>query len=115
MVTLRSAPNTLRYFTFGRSLASASSSSSSASGSPSDDRNASSATNESTEAISASAHTAWPRTNGSGSASAAIKHRDRLGRAPVSERDCHVASEAGSSSPTHRGAPENASQPHPWT
>ena len=70
IVTLRSAPDAPRYFTFERSRSSATSTSSSTNGSRSLGAEASSAADASGEPISPSAHAACPRTNGSGSESA---------------------------------------------
>jgi hypothetical protein len=71
IVTLRSAPDAPRYFTFGRDLTSTASTSARTNGSRSAANDASSEATASGEPISPNAQAACPRTNGSGSESAA--------------------------------------------
>jgi hypothetical protein len=71
IVTLRSAPDAPRYFTFGRDLASPSSNSTRTNGSRSTVSMASRAETASGDPISPSAQAECPRTSGSGSASVA--------------------------------------------
>lgn len=72
IVTLRSAPDAPRYFTFERSRSSVAPTSSSTNGSCSAAADACSAASAAREPTCPSAHAACPRTNGSGSESAAV-------------------------------------------
>lgn len=70
IVTLRSAPNSPRYFAFGHDLSGAASISNRTNGLSSEEARDSSASNASGDPTSPSARAAWPRTNGSASDSA---------------------------------------------